>query len=234
MPSQKDYYKVLEVPESASEDVIKKSYRKLAFKYHPDKNPGNKTAEEKFKELSEAYYVLSDAKKRKEYDMFRKGGFAGGGRGRQQQYSGAQGFDFDEFMGAMRGGKSNFGGFDLNDLFGDLFSGGRGGGQSGGGRTFYYQTSGGRPQQNFDEDIEEQEFGQPQKVDTDIHLTAKVTKEQAAKGAKIMIKAKDGKTISVTIPENVRDGQSLRVNRHGKVCPTCSHKGDLLVKIQIQ
>ncbi|MBI4970385.1 MAG: J domain-containing protein [Candidatus Omnitrophica bacterium] len=230
MNSQKDYYKILEVPESAREEQIKKSYRKLAVKYHPDKNPGNKAAEEKFKELSEAYYVLSDAKKRREYDMFRKGGF-GGGRG--QQFSGAQGFDFDEFLGAMRGGKSSFGGMNLNDLFGDLFPGGGRGGARRGGQTFYYRTSGGgRP--SFDEDVEEQEFGQPQQVDTDIHLTAKISREQAVKGGKIMIKSKDGKTIAVTIPENVRDGQALRVSRHGKICPTCSHKGDLLVKIHIQ
>jgi len=225
----KDYYKILEVPETASEDAIKKSYRKLAVKYHPDKNPGNKQAEEKFKEISEAYYVLSDAKRKKEYDMFRKGGFAQGGH----EFRGAQGFDFDEFLGALRGErgrKQSYGGFDLNDIFGDLF-GGAGGPR--GKRTVYYSTTGGRPFED-EEDIEEREFGEPQKVDTDIHLTAKVSRTQAEKGAKVMIKSKDGKTIAVTIPSGIKEGQVLRVARHGKVCPTCTHKGDLLVKIHVE
>src|SRR5437899_2798467 len=80
MAQQKDYYRVLGVAESASADEIKKAYRKLAKKHHPDANPGNKTAEGRFKEISEAYSVLSDADKRKQYDRLRKyGAFAGMG-----------------------------------------------------------------------------------------------------------------------------------------------------------
>lgn len=91
----KDYYAILGVNENASEEEIKKAYRDLAKKYHPDKNPGNKEAEEKFKEISEAYQVLSDKKKRAEYDMLRKGGFGGAG------------FDFSRP-------------FDLTGIFGDI------------------------------------------------------------------------------------------------------------------
>ena len=76
----KDYYAVLGLARDADLAAIKKAYRTLAKKYHPDANPGNKAAEEKFKEVSEAYYVLSDAKKRSEYDAFRKSGYAGGFR----------------------------------------------------------------------------------------------------------------------------------------------------------
>lgn len=237
MPTgQKDYYKVLEVPESAGEAEIKKAYRKLAVKFHPDKNPGNKQAEEKFKEISEAYYVLSDVKRRKEYDLFRKGGFAGAGpRGGYRAGGGAggyaSGFDFDEFLNAMRGGQGGFGGMDLNDLFGGIFGGGAGRGGRGGTRVYYTTTGGGQP---FNEDIEEQEFGAPQKVDTDIHLSAKITADRAKQGGKIMIKTKDGKTISVTIPEGIKNGQSLRVRGHGKMCPCCDKKGDLLLKIHIE
>ncbi|HQH95361.1 MAG TPA: DnaJ domain-containing protein, partial [Rectinema sp.] len=84
--AKRDYYEVLGVPKTATKDEIKKAYRKLAIQFHPDKNPGNKTAEEKFKEATEAYEVLGDDQKRQAYDQF---GFAGveGMAGAQQDYS---------------------------------------------------------------------------------------------------------------------------------------------------
>lgn len=105
----KDYYKVLGVSESASPDEIKKSYRSLAKKYHPDANPNNKPSEEKFKEISEAYYVLSDAGKRREYDAFKKGGFSQPGRqaGAGGGWQGAQGFDFEEILKSFRRGSGS-------------------------------------------------------------------------------------------------------------------------------
>ena len=113
MASKRDYYEVLGVDKSASDADIKKAYRKVAKKYHPDTNPGNAEAEEKFKEAAEAYEVLSDAEKRQKYDQFghaafdqTAGGYGGGG------FSGFDGFDF--------GG--GFGGF--GDIFGDFFGGG--------------------------------------------------------------------------------------------------------------
>lgn len=116
--AKRDYYEVLGVPKNASDDEIKKAYRKLAIKYHPDKNPGNKEAEEKFKEISEAHEVLSDKQKRARYDQF---GHAGVGNGAGGAYGGnpfaggnfnfnGQAFNFD-FGGA--------GGFD--DILGSLF-----------------------------------------------------------------------------------------------------------------
>ena len=114
--SKRDYYEVLGVNKGATAEEIKKAYRKAAMKYHPDRNPGDKTAEEKFKECGEAYEVLSDDSKRQRYDQF---GFAGVdpsyGAGGNGPY-GAGGF----------GGFSGFGDFgDLGDIFGDIFGSGR-------------------------------------------------------------------------------------------------------------
>src|SRR5262244_2144459 len=101
---EKDYYKALGVSKVASADEIKKSYRKLARKYHPDANKGDAGAEERFKEISEAYNVLSDPKRRKEYDDARSLFGSGGIR--------------------VPGGGGQFGGFDLGDIFGQTGSGG--------------------------------------------------------------------------------------------------------------
>src|SRR5256885_13629805 len=104
MATKRDYYEVLEVTRTATADEIKRSYRKLAVKFHPDKNPGDHTAEEKFKELGEAYDVLSDDQKRSAYDRYGHGAFAQGGAGQR----GAGGFHdpfdiFPEVFWASRG-----------------------------------------------------------------------------------------------------------------------------------
>ena len=109
--SKRDYYDILGVSRSASNDELKKAYRKLAMKYHPDKNPDNQQAEDKFKEVTEAYSVLSDTEKRQMYDQF---GHAGAG----------QGFGGGGFSGGFPGGVHPFGGgqgFDPQDIFNDLF-----------------------------------------------------------------------------------------------------------------
>ncbi len=122
----KDYYELLGVSKSASQDDIKKAYRKMAMKYHPDKNPGDKVAERKFKEMGEAYEVLKDTQKRAQYDQYGKAAFDGS-------------------MGGGPGGGGGFGGFGggggggFSDIFEEMFShfsqGGRGGGPQGGGRS---------------------------------------------------------------------------------------------------
>ncbi len=137
MPQMKDYYKILGVSESASADEIKRAYRELAKKYHPDRNPGDKNAEERFKEISEAYGVLSDPQKRAQYDQMRRlGAFE---YGNFRGYRGFDGRDFsDVFRNFGQGGRQytgsfqNFPGFgDLGELlrqffdFGDLFGGGQ-------------------------------------------------------------------------------------------------------------
>jgi len=106
MAGVKDYYDILGLEKGASADDIKKAYRKLARKHHPDLNPGDKASEEKFKEISEAYAVLSDPKKREEYDNYGRSPFGEPG--------GPGGFDFSQFT-------SGAGGFDFGDIFGDIF-----------------------------------------------------------------------------------------------------------------
>lgn len=116
-----DYYKTLGVQKGASDDEIKKSYRKLAMKYHPDKNPGDKAAEDQFKQISEAYAVLSDSEKRKQYDAYGDARF-------HQQYSQEdifRGADFHNIFGDA--------GFDASDIFSRIFGAGFGGGGGRGG-----------------------------------------------------------------------------------------------------
>ena len=109
MPDKRDYYEVLGVEKNADDDALKKAYRKLAKKYHPDMNPGDAAAAEKFKEASEAYAVLSDPQKRQQYDQFGHAAFEQGGFD-------AGGFDFSDIFGGMGG---------MGDIFSDLFGGGR-------------------------------------------------------------------------------------------------------------
>ena len=113
---KRDYYEVLGVDKGADDATIKKAYRQLAKKYHPDMNPGDKEAEKKFKEASEAYAVLSDPDKRRQYDQFGHSAFEGGGAG-----GGFGGFDFS--------------GADFSDIFGDIFGDFFGGGSRGGARN---------------------------------------------------------------------------------------------------
>ncbi|WP_298438467.1 DnaJ C-terminal domain-containing protein [Geobacter sp.] len=122
--AQKDYYEVLGIKKGASEDEIKKAYRKLALKYHPDKNPGNREAEDRFKEINEAYAVLSDPQKRTQYDQFGSSGF-------HQRYSQEdifRGFDVGDIFKDM--------GYGTDDIFSRIFGGGfrQGGFGFGGGR----------------------------------------------------------------------------------------------------
>lgn len=117
--SKRDYYEILGVSKGSSQDEIKKAYRKVAMQYHPDRNPGDKAAEEKFKEAAEAYEVLSDAEKRAQYDRFGHAGLSGNGRG-----FGGQNVNMEDIF-------SQFGDIFGDDIFGGFFGGGgrRGGGQ---------------------------------------------------------------------------------------------------------
>jgi molecular chaperone DnaJ len=156
---KRDYYEVLGVDRSADADQLKKAYRKSAIKYHPDKNPGDKEAEEKFKELSEAYEVLSNAEKRQAYDQFGHAGLGGAG-----------GFGGGGFGGA--GGAGGAGGFNdiFEDIFGDFFGGG--GARGGRGRR---RRSAGRPgadlRTTVEVSFEEAAFGAEKTINIDKSAT---------------------------------------------------------------
>ena len=119
--SKRDFYEILGVAKGASADEIKKAYRKVAMQYHPDRNPGDKAAEEKFKEAAEAYEVLSDADKRAQYDRYGHAGLSGNGRG----FGGGGSMNMDDIF-------SQFGDIFGDDIFGSFFGGGRRGGGGGG------------------------------------------------------------------------------------------------------
>ncbi len=210
----KDYYNILGVRESASGDELKKAYRNLAKKHHPDANPNNKSAEEKFKQISEAYYVLSDEKKRRDYDNYKKSGFSATG-GPASGWQGAQGFDYEEILRAFRGAQSGrqthvrFGGGGFEDIFGDLF-----GGQS---------QSYGR-----------EEAYAPEEISSDVSAVLKISKSRAQKGGEVSFALREGRKITVKIPVGIASGKKLRLSRQGNACPTCSHPGDLILTIKVE
>ena len=219
----KDYYAVMGVSKGASGDEIKKAYRQLAFKYHPDRchDERKKEYEEKFKEIAAAYYVLGDAKRKKEYDDYRKGAYdfrSGPGAG---DFASQSGFDFEELMkhfhkmgsrgSSKRGGSNRYVFFDdLSDIFE-----GMGADQSGGNYRVY----------QFDD------TDARQKYDTDIYAQIKIPSHIAQRGGKVKVKLSDGRKITLSINPGTKNGQKLRLKGIGKMCHTCDHKGDLIVSV---
>ena len=259
MAEKRDYYEVLGVSKGASDSEIKSAYRKLAKKYHPDMNPGDKEAEAKFKEASEAYAVLSDADKRRQYDQFGHAAFDGGA-------GGAGGFDF--------------GGMDMGDIFGDIFGDFFGGGRS---RS---QSNGPMKGQNIRTSVritfEEACFGVDKEIDVtlkeecatchgtgakpgtspetckkcggkgqvvftqqslfgvvrnvqscpDCHGTGKIIKERCSDcgGSGYISKRKK---ISVSIPAGIDNGQCVRIRDKGEPGVNGGQRGDLLVEVAV-
>jgi curved DNA-binding protein len=204
----RDYYDVLGVSKNANDDEIKKAYRKLAMKYHPDRNPNKKDAEERFKEINEAYAVLSDKEKRKQYDTFGAEGF----RQRYTQEDIFKGFDFDEILSGLFGGRGRrefrFGGREGFD-FGDLF-GGRGG---------------------------HQHTGRMAQKGEDVLYEMPITIEEAAFGGekRVTFRKEGGGTeeLSVRIPEGIASGKKLRVAGKGMEGKNGGPPGDLYLQVEV-
>jgi molecular chaperone DnaJ len=209
----KDFYKILGVSKDASEAELKKVYRKLAREFHPDSNQGNAKAEERFKEISEAYSVLSDKEQRAEYDQIRAMGsgarFTAGGQGP------AGGFD-DAFSGMFGGGARGTsysfqqGGFD--DAFGGLFGGQRAGG---------FGSSGGF-----------RGFGGPSKGH-DIVSQVTVSFFEAIHGDTLSLGTPDGRTVKVKIPAGVADQQKIRLRGQGHPSPDGGEAGDIVLTVTV-
>ncbi|PZQ89062.1 MAG: molecular chaperone DnaJ [Leifsonia xyli] len=202
----KDFYAVLGVSKDVSEAELKKVYRKLARQFHPDSNPGDAAAEARFKEISEAYAVLSDTQERAEYDQIRAMGSGA------RFTSGGQGFE-DVFGGFGGGGGPRMsysaGGFE--DLLGGMFGSGRFGTTSGGYRGFGGPTPG-----------------------ADITASTTLDFLTAIQGDTVTLQLPGGKATKVKIPAGVSDGQKIKVRGKGQPSPDGGGAGDLVLTIAVR
>lgn len=216
----KDFYKVLGVDKTASDAELKKTYRKLARQFHPDSNPGDAAAENRFKEISEAYSVLSDKEQRQEYDQVR----AMGSGARFTAGGGGQGGGFEDVFGGMFGqqgggqrvrfgqGGGGAGGFE--DILGGMFGGGAGGG--------FGQPSGGY-----------RGFGGPTKG-RDVTATTTLDFTTAIAGDTVKLSQGNGRPVNVRIPAGVADGQKIRLRGRGEPSPDGGESGDLVVTVTVR
>jgi DnaJ-class molecular chaperone len=201
-----DPYQVLGVPRTASADEIRKAFRKLAKANHPDTNPNNKPAEERFKQVSGAFDILGDADKKKKFDA---GEIDADGRETMRGFGGGQGPWGPPPGGGFGGGgrrSESFEGVDLNDILGEMFGGrgGRAGGAGGG-------------------------FGGFSQRGADVRARLEIDLEDAIRGAKRRIAFSDGRTIDVTIPKGAQEGQTLRLRGQGS--PGRSGPGDAFIEL---
>jgi DnaJ-class molecular chaperone len=211
--ANRDFYSILGVNRSASQDEIKKAYRKLAMQYHPDKNPGNKAAEDKFKEVSEAYETLSDPKSRATYDQFGGAARAGQTQSAHTYYNGPnfEDFDFENFRGKKYTTESAYDLF--NDIFGDVFTG----------------TAAGRAAR-----------GPAASRGADLRYNLTVSLEEAASGCEKQIRfvrlrgnKDDSANLLVTVPAGVESGQRLKLKGEGDSGSLGGPNGDLFVIVTV-
>ncbi|MBN2331920.1 MAG: J domain-containing protein [Deltaproteobacteria bacterium] len=201
----KDYYAVLGVDKKASEEEIKKAFRRLARKYHPDMNKDDAESEKKFKEINEAYEVLGDQQKRKEYDMYgatfqQPGGFHG------HPGAGDFGFDLNDLFGGRAGGRSRTftpGGGDFSHVFSDLFGGSGGGG-----------------------------FQQGPHKGHDISYEVEISFADAVHGTELVLQINNRK-VTVRIPPGISNNGKLRVKGKGQPGIHGGPPGDLLLRVKV-
>lgn len=204
--AEKDLYSVLEVPRTADADAIKKAYRALAMKFHPDRNPGNKSAEERFKAINQANDVLSDPKKRALYDEFGEAGLREGFNADQyRQYQrwagGAGGRGAEDMFGGAAGN------VDVSDLFEQLFAGGAGGGARR------------RP-------------GRAPLKGADLEGEITIDLPDAVRGVELPLTV-NGQSLKVRVPPGVHDGARLRIAGKGQASPN-GRPGDLMLTVHVR
>lgn len=216
----KDFYKTLGVTKKATDEEIKKAYRKLARQYHPDRNPGDKAAEEKFKAVAEAYEVLSDPSDRKQYDQIRM--FGGGGPRFTSGPGGAggtAGFE-DIFGGLFNGGRSGTGtggagGINIDDILGSFGTG------SGAASGFNFPFPGGAQ-------------GTSRRKGADIRHKISIPLRQAATGTTVKISTTDGRNVTARIPAGVGDGQKIRIAGKGAPGVGGGEAGDIILEVTVE
>ena len=215
---EKDFYAILGVPADADAAAIKKAYRKLARKLHPDQNPGNNAAEKRFKEIGEAYAVLSNPEERKQYDAIRS-----------MSHGGAR------FTSGGPGG----GGAGFEDVFSNLFGGGGGGG---GGNVRFNTGRGGAGQPNL-EDLLGGMFGQQgggygapagPRRGADVEARTTLSFRDAVEGSTVTLSTADGSRITARIPVGVKDGQKIRLRGKGNPGDQGAPAGDLMLTVQVE
>lgn len=222
----KDYYKILGVSKNATKDELSKAFKKQARKYHPDLNPDNKDAEEKFKEINEAYEVLKDPEKRKHYDLLGPDFQHGQNFRPPPGYEGAQ-YNFG-------GGAEGFDASGFSSFFETIFGGGGMGGARGGGSRFYGEDP-----------FSRSSFKQRAKRGSDTETTFELTLEEAYTGGSKSLTFTERhqgpggtienktRTLNVNIPKGIKDGQKIRLAGQGGKGSGGASDGDLYLKVRI-
>jgi curved DNA-binding protein len=218
----KDYYQTLGVSKSAGQDEIKKAYRKLARQYHPDVNPGDEAAENKFKDINEAYEVLSDPEKRQKYDQF-------GAQWQQHQRQGGQpgGFDWSQWAAQPGDGQRQYRRVSP-DEFDDIFGGG------GGGFSDFFETlfgGMGRRQTRGFGGFNTQPRAQRGR---DLEHEVTISLEEAFQGTTRVLQWEDGRRIEARIPRGVHTGSRIRLSGQGAPSAGGGTSGDLYLTVTVQ
>lgn len=229
MTGKRDYYEVLGVDRNADEKTIKRAYRKLAKKYHPDTNPGDKQAEQKFKEVTEAYTILTDPQKKKMYDQFGHAAFDEGAA--NSAYGG---------FGGNKGGyqEFHFEGGNMDDIFENLFGGMFKNAGKSGSKSYHFHQSG------FQGDDFRNHFygnsygsGAFRQKGSDLTADVNVTFDEAAFGCEkvISLKGTDGRvqSLQVHIPAGMEDGKSVRLRGKGMPGTGGGENGDLMLRVHV-